>query len=86
VIISSEAYQKQRLDVILLAITSRFKVASTVGELEVRHWQNAGLIKPSVFKPLLATLEKRLIIQTMGKLHEEDRVALRQVIDDIIGR
>jgi len=71
VVVSSEAYHQQGPDIILMAITSQFRPASTVGEIVVQHWQSAGLIKPSVLKPLLATIEKGLVIRTMGKLHAE---------------
>jgi mRNA interferase MazF len=85
VVVSSEAYHRQRPDIILMAITSQFRPANTVGEVAVQHWQNAGLIKPSVLKPLLATIEKRLVIRTMGKLHADDRAALRKALGEIIG-
>jgi len=85
-VVSSEAYHQQGPDIILMAITSQFRPASTVGEVVVQHWQSAGLIKPSVLKPLLATIEKGLVIRTIGKLHADDRGALRKAIDDILGR
>ena len=41
-----------------MAITSQFRPANTVGEVAVQHWQSARLTKPSVLKPLLATIDK----------------------------
>jgi mRNA interferase MazF len=86
VVVSSSAYHRQRPDLILMAITSQFRPAATVGEVIVQHWQSAGLIKPSVLKPLLTTVERGLVIRTMGKLHAEDRAALRKALDEIIGK
>jgi mRNA interferase MazF len=86
VVVSSAAYHRQRPDLILMAITSQFRPAATVGEVAVQHWQSAGLIKPSVLKPLITTVERGLVIRTMGKLHAEDRAALRKALDEIIGR
>jgi mRNA interferase MazF len=86
VVISSEAYHQQRPDLILMAVTSQFRPAQTVGEVVVQHWQSAGLLKLSVFKPLLTTIEKSLVLRTIGKLHPDDRAALRKAIDAIIGK
>ena len=48
VVVSSEAYQRERPDLILMAITSQLQHAPAVGEAAVVHWQAAGLLKPSV--------------------------------------
>ncbi|MBX2807804.1 MAG: hypothetical protein KTR20_04150 [Cellvibrionaceae bacterium] len=37
------------------------------------NWQAAGLAKPSVFKPLIATIEKERIINVMGQLTDKDQ-------------
>ena len=47
VVVSSEAYHRERPDLILMAITSQIHPAPTVGEVAVVHWQAAGLLKPS---------------------------------------
>jgi mRNA interferase MazF len=69
-----------------MAITSRFHLAKTVGEVVVQHWQSAGLLKPSVLKPLLATIERGLVLRVMGKLNPDDRAALRSALDEVIGK
>lgn len=85
VVVSSEAYHRQRPDVILMAVTSQMRPTTTVGEFVVQRWQEAGLIKPSVLKPLLATVEARLVLRTLGKLYATDRAALRRALEEIIG-
>lgn len=57
VIISRHTYQQTRPDVILMAITSHIRQPLASGEALLHDWQAAGLAKPSVFKPLIATLE-----------------------------
>jgi mRNA interferase MazF len=86
VVVSSDAYHRQRPDIILMAITSQFRPTQTVGEVVVQHWKSAGLLKPSVLKPLLATIERTLVLRIMGKLLPDDRAALGNAINDIIGR
>jgi len=86
VVVSSGAYHRERQDLIILAVTSQVRAAPTVGEAVIGKWKEAGLLKPSVLKPLLATIEKGLVLRKLGRLEEEDRRALREVLDDILGQ
>ena len=85
VVVSSEAYNRERPDVILMAITSQVRPAPTVGEVAVVQWRAAGLLKPSVIKPLVATIEASLVIRQLGTLSSDDQQALRQVLTAVIG-
>jgi mRNA interferase MazF len=85
VFISNQNYASERPDLILLAITSQVRGVLGFGEALVTDWQEAGLIKPSVFKPLLTTIEQSLVIRRLGKLSAADAAALRNVILQIIG-
>ena len=85
VVISSAAYQRERPDLIILAVTSQQRPAATVGEVQVKDWRQAGLLKPSVMKPLIATIERRLVRKRLGQLSAEDQRSLRTAIRQIIG-
>ncbi len=85
VIVSSSAYNLDRPDRILMPVTSQLRPTPAVGEVWLRHWQAAGLIKPSAVKPVIATLELGLIIRRLGALVAEDQEALRVAIGQIIG-
>ena len=85
VVVSSDAYHRDRPDVILMAVTSQVRPAAGVGEATVQRWKEAGLLKPSALKPLLATVEKELVIRKLGKLVDEDRDALRHSLKAILG-
>lgn len=85
VVVSSDAYHRDRPDVILMAVTSQVRTGEGVGEIAVQRWKEAGLLKPSVLKPLLATLEKGLVIRKLGKLEDQDRDALRRALKTILG-
>jgi len=76
VIISSQSYQQNRPDVILMAITSQVRQPLATGEALLQDWQMAGLVKPSVFKPLIATIEQNRIVKTVGQLSATDREGL----------
>jgi mRNA interferase MazF len=85
VVISSSSYNGQRPDLILLAITSQVRTPLSFGEARVADWQVARLIKPSVFKPLITTIEQALVIKPLGKLSANDAATLRGVIERIVG-
>ena len=85
VVISSSRYNTQRFDLILLAITSQVRTSLAFGEALIVEWQAAGLIKPSVFKPLITTIEQALVIKRLGTLSANDAATLRIVIDKIVG-
>jgi mRNA interferase MazF len=85
VIVSSHAYNLERPDLIMMPITSQLRATAAVGEVWLRHWQAAGLIKPSAIKPVIATLETGLVIRQLGALVTEDQEALRLAIGQIIG-
>lgn len=85
VVISSMAYNSQRPDVFLLAITSQVRASLSFGEELVADWQMAKLITPSMFKPLIASIEQALVIKGLGKLSARDAATLRAVIEKIIG-
>lgn len=85
VVVSSEAYNRERPDVILMAITSQVRPAPTVGEVAVVQWRAAGLLKPSVIKPLVTTIEASLVVRQLGTLSSDDQQALRQVLAAVLG-
>jgi mRNA interferase MazF len=68
-----------------MAITSQVRQPLAFCEALVGDWQAAGLIKQSVLKPVLTTIEQHLVIRTMGRLNAADDKTLREVIGDVIG-
>jgi mRNA interferase MazF len=85
VVVSNRAYSTARPDLIVMAITSQLRPNPRLGEISISHWQVAGLLKPSVVKPVFATLEQRLVLRRLGVLADDDGAALRKAISEIIG-
>ena len=85
VVVSGRAYNTSRPDVVVMAVTSQLRPSQTRGEVQVGQWQAAGLLKPSVIKPVFATLERALVIRQLGTLSAADRAALRKAIEEILG-
>lgn len=84
-IVSSRAYNAARPDIVVMAVTSQLRPSTGFGEVFLAGWQAAGLIKPSVVKPVFATLEQGLVIRQLGTLAAPDKEALRQVITQLLG-
>jgi len=86
VVVSSDAYHRARADLVILAVTSQARLAAGAGDVAVAKWEEAGLLRPSVLKPVVATIERGLVLRKLGRLADEDRAALRNVLDEILGR
>ena len=85
VIVSGGGYHAGRRDLIIMAITSQVRQPLGFGEALVADWQVAGLIKPSVLKPVFTTIDQGLVVRTMGALSANDLRSLREVIGQVIG-
>ena len=85
IIVSSSGYNTGRRDLVIMAITSQVRQPPGFGEALVADWQAAGLIKPSVLKPVFTTIEQGLVVRTMGTLSATDLRTLREVISQVIG-
>ena len=85
VVVSSAAYNRERLDLVILAITSQIRPTLGLGEALITDWKQAGLIKASVLKPVLTTIEKGLVIKQLGRLAAADQEILRKLLGIIFG-
>ncbi len=85
IIVSSSRYQRERPDLILMPVTSQNPGSTRFGDVPVSDMQAAGLLMPSVIKPILFTVEAKLVIKTLGQLGDDDQRALRHTIAELIG-
>lgn len=84
VIVSGEAYNRATSDIVLMAISSQLRTHPLPGEAALLDWRVAGLLKPSVVKPVLSTLEQGLILRQLGTLTSADQSRLRKAIAEIL--
>jgi mRNA interferase MazF len=82
VVLSSLAYNQTHRDIILAPITGRF--TGSPDEIKLNNWQEAGLAKPSVVKPLLTSFEATLIRRKLGRLSSGDLAAVRETFARIM--
>lgn len=85
VVISSNSYNQQKADIILIAITSQIKQPLQLGEHFIAEWAAAGLLKPSVIKPIVTSLEKSLVLKSLGHLQPVDKHGLENILQQVIG-
>ena len=85
VVVSTAAYHRDRPDLIVLAVTSQIRQPLRTGEALLVRWQSAGLPKPSMLKPVVATVEQRMVIKKIGRLDEEDLARVTECLQAIVG-
>ena len=85
VIVSGRIYNNAKPDDVIMPITSQLHSVSSLGEVLIGEWRQANLLKPSVIKPVFATLEQRLVIRSLGVLQDQDQAALRAAIAAVLG-
>ena len=52
-------------------------------EIDVENWKDAGLLKPSIFKSAIATIEKEYIVTKIGSLSDKDIKQLENMVKTI---
>ncbi len=83
VVVSSSLYNASSRDTLLiLAISSNVDLKLDF-ELEIIDWKASGLLKPSIFKSAVATIEKSHLLTKVGTLSDTDIENLEKLIQDI---
>ena len=85
VIVSSNAYNQDKPNIVIMAVTSQTRDSDYFGDVRIQDWQHAGLLKPSVVKPIMTTVEKGLVIRKLGSIADSDRAALNEGLQSILG-
>ena len=68
-----------------MAITCQQPSTLFVGEVQIQDWRGAGLLKPSVLKPILTTIDPALVLKKLRQLAPTDQAALRHALSTILG-
>ncbi len=83
VVVSSDYYNNNTRDTLLILAISSSVSSKQNFERELLEYTNAGLLKPSIFKASIATIEKEFIITKIGTLDRRDRENLNKMIKTI---
>ncbi|MFG6097075.1 hypothetical protein SPB21_17565 [Leptothoe sp. ISB3NOV94-8A] len=68
-----------------MAITSQTSAMAYADNVVLQDWKSAGLLKPSVIKPIIMTVEKELILKQLGVLSEQDKLSVVKLLSEILG-
>lgn len=82
VVISSLDYNQTHPDIILAPVTSQIRALPD--QVALTEWRAAGLVKPSVIKPILSSFDIRLIRRKLGELSASDRAQVRTLFAKIL--
>ena len=85
VIVSSDSHNSTASDIVIMAITSKRGRTTVAEDCLIRDWQDAGLLKPSAIKPVIATIEQSLILRKLGSLSRSDLMETENVLRHLLG-
>lgn len=83
VIVSSDKYNTNKRNTLLIMAISSSQENKLDFEIDVVDWKDTGLLKPSIFKSAIATIEKEYIITKIGSLPDRDIKELDNMIEII---
>jgi mRNA interferase MazF len=83
VVVSSNYYNNNKRDTLLILAISSSVSSKQNFEVELLEYVEAGLLKPSIFKGSVATIEKEFVIRKIGTLTDGDRKNLDRMIEAI---
>ncbi len=84
IVISSLNFNVYTPDIVIMAVTSQSLKKLSVGECFIEDWSEAGLVKRSVVKPAIATIEQNLVIRKIGKLSDADSISLQKLLRELL--
>jgi mRNA interferase MazF len=80
VVVSSDVYNENKRETLLILAISSIADIKLDFELELQNWKESGLLKQSVFKSSVATIEKDFVITKLGVLSDSDKNRLDKLI------
>lgn len=72
VVVSSEPFMDETVDLIVAMITSRGRPTPLPGDYSLKDWRAAGLIGPSIVRPRVATIHSKRVIRRLGRIASDD--------------
>ena len=67
-----------------MGITSQTSSSPKVSDIMIADWRSAGILKASLIKPVITTIEKQLILKKLGRLQDVDIQSLKEGLIGII--
>ena len=67
-----------------MAITSNTKNPFRIGDCPIKDYVSAGLLKPSVIKSAISSIDKSLILKKLGALSSGDLDLLDKTLKELL--
>jgi mRNA interferase MazF len=83
-ILSTDAYQQGRKEVIVAAITSNIRRV-LIGDHLISDWRGAGLLFPSIVTGIIRTVKQAMIDRRLGALALKDLQAVERNLQKVLG-
>jgi mRNA interferase MazF len=83
-VVSSEAYNTNRQEVIILAVTSNVD-RLLLGDTKISQWKEAGLLYPSLVTGIIRTVKAGMVFRKIGEVSKGDLKKVEENIRKIIG-
>ena len=84
VIVSTEAYNTGRQELVVTAITSNTQ-RLLVGDYLIGDWEGAGLLFPSVVTGIIRTVKQSMIIRKLGTVPSGDMRSIEEILKTSLG-
>lgn len=78
-IVSPDAYNAEK-DVVIAYVTSQTNSPPRFGDYKLQKWNEANLPKPSLVRMKFATIDKTIVIKTLGELEATDREEIEKIL------
>jgi mRNA interferase MazF len=84
VVVGSELYLENYSDLLVCYASSQLSSAVKPLDYVLRHWQKAGLLRPSFMRPKLATVSHSLVVLKIGVISDDDKAGLARMLGKAI--
>jgi mRNA interferase MazF len=84
-VVSTAEYNRATGDVVIAQITSRVGSPTRPGDHQVEKWREAGLLRPSLVRARLTTLENGLLIRILGKMPAGEMELIDKALASALG-
>lgn len=81
VIVSGQQYSKAYGDIVFVPLTSQPQPRSS---LKLRNWKTSGLLRPTWAKPIVATINARLVVKVIGSIATLDDTVIKEAIKEVL--
>ena len=78
-IVSSDIYNAEK-DVVIAYLTSQINSPARFGDYKLQKWKEANFPKPSMVRMKFATIDKTIIVKTLGELEAADREEIGKIL------